>query len=252
MGIDAAFFDRLLQIEAEQGIFRGSSVAILGDCRFLTKWATGDNRADLAQFRERLNMGRVETLDIGGAPTVRIDLHQPLPAELAGKFDVVIDAGTVHCCFDVAAVMKNCLELMKERASIIHMSALTGYFGRCYYKIDPLLFKDFYLQNGFEPVACEYRITMTEYFMARLQRKFLKWLGRESGGFCKIPLGGLYLQHADFVRMKFGADVEGAAHMIPNDAVIIFFARRERAAQFIRPVPSFFMGTNTTSEESNS
>src|SRR3954462_6650607 len=142
MGIDAAFFERIAAIGREQRLFPGANVAILGDFRFHTQWARGASRADLARFARELGLARVETLDIMGPPTITLDLHEPLPDTLVGQFDIVVDAGTVHCCFDVAAVLKNCLALLKQRGSIFHLSALTGYFGRAYYCFNPLLLKD--------------------------------------------------------------------------------------------------------------
>jgi SAM-dependent methyltransferase len=240
MGIDAAFFDRIAAIGTRQGLFPGASVAILGDCRFLTSWATGDNRVDLDRFVQKLGLARAETLDILGKPTIRLDLHESLPPDLAAQFDVVIDAGTVHCCFDVAAVLKNCTHLLKERGTVFHLSALTGYFGRAYYNFNPLLFKDFYLQNRFLPLAFEQRVPSAGANFSRWQHLLHRFLGPSLGAFAPIPIDGLYLEEADALAMRFGPDVSRRPAMIPNDAVIMFAASREKAVPFVRPVPSFF------------
>lgn len=239
MGIDGAFFDRIAAIGAEQGVFPGASVAILGDCRFLTSWATGDNRADLARFSDILGLSRVETLDVMGMPTITLDLHEPLPAELTGQFDVVIDAGTVHCCFDVAAVLKNCLNLLKPRGSVFHLSALTGYFGRAYYAFNPLIFRDFYTQNGFALLAMESRVPSASATRG-LVRWFYRLGGQRLGGFDALSPDGLYLEKASARAMKFGSDVTQRPALVPNDAVIMVAARREQALPFARPIPSFF------------
>ncbi len=247
MGIDSFFWDRLSSIGEVRGIFAGRSVAILGDCRFITSWATGDNAIDLEHFRKVLGIARIETLDIGGAPTIRMDLHEPLPRDLQGQFDVVIDAGTVHCCFDVARVLENCLGLLKDGGTIFHLSALTGFMGRAYYCFNPLLFKDFYAANGFTPITCEYRATKTAFPAARRLRRWLRLRGRQADGFHPIPLETPYLQHADYFRMTFGPDSSHFAQMLPNDAVILFAATRTAPRPFTRPIPSFFAAANPVS-----
>lgn len=240
MGIDAAFLDRIAAIGAKQGLFPGATVAILGDCRFLTSWATGDNRADLGRFAQALGLARVETLDVMGDPTIRLDLHEPLPPELTRQFDVVIDAGTAHCCFDVAAVLKNCLDMLKPQGTIFHLSALTGFFGRAYYSFNPLLFRDFYLQNGFSLLAMEARVPSAGATMPRLLRRLYQIGGRKLGAFDDLLLNGLHLEQASALTMKFGSDMTRKPSTIPNDAVIMVAARREQASPFVRPVPSFF------------
>lgn len=241
MGIDAAFFDRIVTIGTQRGLFAGANVAILGDCRFLTSWATGDNRADLDQFVQKLELARAETLDIMGTPTIRLDLHEPLPPNLMGQFDVVIDAGTAHCCFDVAAVLKNCMNLLKERGTIFHLSALTGYFGRAYYSFNPLLFKDFYLQNEFSLLALEHRVPSAGARFSRLRYLLYRVLGRSVGAFEPISFDGLHLEEASALTMRFGSDLSRSSATIPNDAVVMLAASRERSVPFVRPVPSFFL-----------
>jgi hypothetical protein len=248
MGIDAAFFERIAAIGSEQGLFSGARVAILGDCRFHTAWATGDNRKDLARFAKELNLAQVETLDIMGNPTIVLDLHQPLPDALNARFDVLIDAGTVHCCFDVAAVLKNCLALLKERGTIFHLSALTGYFGRAYYCFNPLLFRDFYLQNGFDLLAIESRVPSAGAGLPRWKQRLYHLLGRRFGQFTPAQSGGSYLEHADGFSLQLGPRMTNKPMLIPNDAVIMVAALRQRLQPFVRPIPSFFseqVGRNT-------
>lgn len=250
MGIDTAFYQRIAEIGTEQGLFPGARVAILGDCRFLTDWATGDNRGDLARFADNLGLARVETLDVMGSPTIELDLHEPLPPTLEGRFDVVIDAGTTHCCFDVAAVLRNALALMRDRGTIFHLSALSGYFGRCYYNFNPLLFKDFYFQNGFTPLALEYRIPSAGMGFSRLRQKLMRGMGRRLAEFGPIPIDGLYLQDASAIAMRFGRDVTKKASVIPNDAIVLFAARRDNALPFTRPIPSFFSAFDRAKDQS--
>src|SRR4051794_17721365 len=99
MGIDTPFLYRIAEIGAKERIFPNGDVLILGDCRFHASWATGDNTVDREKFREIYQLGKVETIDVFGSPSIVMDLHQPVPPELRNRFDMVIDAGTIFCCF---------------------------------------------------------------------------------------------------------------------------------------------------------
>src|SRR5580698_5946813 len=100
MGIDSAFLDRLVSIGTSERIFPGGSVLILGDCKFYTPWASGDNARDRSHFQNAYRLTRLETVDIAGAPSIRLDLQEALPGALRNQFDMIIDAGTLFWCFD--------------------------------------------------------------------------------------------------------------------------------------------------------
>lgn len=240
MGIDAAFYKRIAAIGQEQRLFPGAAVAILGDCHFDTPWATGDNRTDLARFAKELGLARVETLDVLKGATVTLDLQEALPKDLVGRFDTVIDAGTVHCCFDIAAVLKNCLALLNPRGSIFHLSALTGYFGRAYYCFNPLLLRDFYLQNGFDLLAMESRVPSAGIGMPSWLRRFYRLRGHRLGAFIAAHPDELYLEAADSFSLRFGRQSTLKPFSLPNDAVLMVAARRQHMVPFVRPIPSFF------------
>lgn len=241
MAIDETFLERIAAFGAEQGIFPGGNIAILGDCRFLTSWASGNNRRDLVEFQRRYALSRVETLDIGGDPTIHLDLHAPLPDTLHGQFDMVIDAGTMHCCFDVARVLENALSLMKNRAAILHVSAFIGFTGRCYYKIDPSLFFDFYSQNGFSRIDAWVKAGHAATKRHGFFRKLRRLLGLPITPLISLSSGALLVTEANAFTLKLSANLDGAAPAtLPNDSVVICAAWRDAAQPFKRPIPTFF------------
>lgn len=241
MAIDNTFLERIAALGSEWHILPGGSVAILGDCRFITPWATGDNQADLAEFRRRYDLARAETLDIGGNPTIHLDLHAPLPNMLRGQFDMVIDAGTMHCCFDVARVLENILALMKDRGAVLHVSAFVGFTGRCYYKIDPSLLRDFYEQNGFSRIELWAKAGFAQGWLHRVIRKLRSLMGMAVAPVQSIPAGAMMIKRANAFAFDFSDRLEGAAPAtLPNDAVIMCAAWRDAAHPFTRPIPSFF------------
>ena len=72
----------------------GQSCAILGDCE-------QSHVAGLGNFKRQLNFVNVDTFDVNGDPTYKVDLTEPIDEALFGKYDWVIDCGTMQCCFDV-------------------------------------------------------------------------------------------------------------------------------------------------------
>ncbi len=242
MAIDETFLERIVAFGTEQGVFPGGSVAILGDCRFITAWASGDNRRDLAEFQRRHSLARAETLDIAGRPTITLDLHASLPQSLRGQFDMVIDAGTMHCCFDVARVMENMLLLAKQRAAILHVSAFVGFTGRCFYKIDPSMLHDFYSQNGFSRILLWVKAGAAHSLGMRILRKLRRLMGLPITPLQAIPPDAMMIEAADAFSFRFASHPNAAPAALPNDSVVICAAWRDKAQSFTRPVPSFFGG----------
>jgi hypothetical protein len=239
MGIDTPFLERILAIGRQEGVFPGGSVLILGDCRFFASWATGDNAADRQEFKERYKLARVETIDVFGNPSIRMDLHESPPDSLRNQFDMVLDAGTLFCCFDVATVLRNCFDMMKDSAVIIHQAGLTGYFGRCYFNFHPALFRDFYEQNDFVVTNMEVRVFKETCLAAKIQRIWKTWLSRPVGDYKAIDRGS-HVSYADFVDMKFVERTDKTASMLPIDALILCAARRRMRREFLRPLPSYY------------
>ena len=237
MGIDVAFLDRIAELGKGHNLFSAGSVLILGDCKFYTPWSSGDNAMDLLHFRKLFGLARVESVDVAGNPSIKLDLQEQLPSELVSQFDLIIDAGTLFWCFDLASVLKNCLMMLKDRGAMIHVCALTGHFGRGYYNIHPKMFRDFYAQNGFEMLATEIRVHKQPSLVAKAQKKLWGWSGRSTGGY--VPIGGhaLFLKNADFVSMEFTSEATSEAPMLPNDALFLCAAKRERRSAFTRPIP---------------
>lgn len=235
MSIDAQTFAVLLA--ARDGFAAHDTpltAAILGDCAFTTPWATGDNRRDLAEFARRMNLSRVETLDLGGNPTIRADITAALPPGLEGAFDLVLDIGTLYWCFDVAAGWRNCLAMLKPRGMIAHHSALTGYFGRGYYTFQPRLFRDIYVANNFSDI--EIKVRTRKFFPeSGILRRMALRFRRPSAIFQHVEADAIFLRRADWRGLEFSRTVWPEAPMLPNDAEILCIARREIAKPFTVP-----------------
>ena len=78
------------------------------------------------------------------------DLSTPIPVDYHNRFDVLFDC-IANQCFDMARVMRNCLEIVRDGGYIVHCLPLTM-ANQGFYDVSPTLFRDFYGDNGAEVV----------------------------------------------------------------------------------------------------
>ena len=64
-----------------------------------------------------------------------------------GKFDLVIDPGTVEHCFNIGQAIMNAAGAVRDGGVICHLSPM-DMLNHGFYNICPTLFNDFYGQNG--------------------------------------------------------------------------------------------------------
>jgi hypothetical protein len=77
-----------------------------------------------------------------------VDLNQPLPQELAAKFDLIVDTGTCEHCFNIAQAAINLASMLRPQGVIIQAMPLNS-FNHGFYNVNPTWFHDFYPANGF-------------------------------------------------------------------------------------------------------
>lgn len=112
--------------------------------------ALGERYAD-ALFRA-LGAREVASIDFGDheAATMRVDLNQPIPPELEGKFTAVVDFGTLEHVFDVGQSFRNVIDLTAVGGHVIIGTVCTNYAGHGFHQFSPELFFRLFAQNGFE------------------------------------------------------------------------------------------------------
>jgi hypothetical protein len=233
----------------------GTRLGILGECEFhfdnetLHRWFPCEHqndtekgtKASIATFGQALGFACAETLDIAGSPTHRVDLQLPLASELLGRYDWIIDAGTMFWCFDVAAVWRNVLDMLADDGCVMHVAALTGYFGRGYYAMQPRVFRDLYRQNGFDVITLGVRtrptnLTSRHRFLALVQRL----LGNHFG-WRLMSEDAIYLRSASRWSIAFADKLPLTANgtaiepqVVPNNSVVMCFAHRRERVPFSR------------------
>tara|TARA_R110000824_G_scaffold351071_2_gene538067 strand:+ start:13134 stop:13772 length:639 start_codon:yes stop_codon:yes gene_type:complete len=190
----------------------GDSCAILGDCSI---W--GD-------FKD-LGFKRVDTFDILGNPTYKVDLNEPLDSKYLDKYDWVIDSGTLYCCFNPAMVLKNMTDMIKDKGCCLHTSNLCGWFGRGFYSVSPSLYKEFYELNNF---TIEGMGTKTKM----------------SGLWHDIDINSNYLKSADYGSVLFSEDPSPFVEALPNDTLLHCFVSRKERVEYQQPVPEHYVKTD--------
>lgn len=87
--------------------------------------------------------------DYEGA-TLLHDLNRPFPEKLRGRFDLVIDGGTLEHIFDFPSALRHCLELVSVGGHFITITPANQWMGHGFYQFSPeLYFRVFQPENGF-------------------------------------------------------------------------------------------------------
>jgi len=104
-------------------------------------------------FKECLGVVEVNTLDYSSYEGADIlhDLNQPLPDSLKGRFDVVIEAGSLEHVFNFPAAITCLMQLAKVGGTIFGSTVSNNLCGHGFYQFSPeLIFRVFTPENGFE------------------------------------------------------------------------------------------------------
>jgi hypothetical protein len=99
-----------------------------------------------------LGFSDVKVLDLadGETPDYCVDLNGEAPLELAGRFDCIIDPGTLEHVFDAPRALRHLAGMLRTGGRIVHLSApASNNIDHGFYCFSPSFFHDFYACNGF-------------------------------------------------------------------------------------------------------
>ena len=99
----------------------------------------------------KLNLTVVDLVASRGGERI-VNLNDPLPGDLVRAFDIVLDAGTMEHCFNVAQTISNILDMTKVDGFVVHMNPMTM-INHGFFNFSPTFYYDFYGQNGHQLVA---------------------------------------------------------------------------------------------------
>ena len=125
--------------------FREDSDAIL---RWHNMQDKIDEVADSYHFFELLGY-HLDVIDIESARgnEIILNLNDPMPSSLMEQYHLVLDAGTLEHCFNIAQAQKNISEMVVEGGYIMQGNPL-NWFNHGFYNLNPTFYYDFYQQNS--------------------------------------------------------------------------------------------------------
>ena len=106
--------------------------------------------ASFAAILKGIGFGDQDVLDVSDyeKPDMVADLNFPLPDNF-GKYDLVVDNGTIEHVFNIGQAMMNCASLCAVGGVIFHYNP-ANWFNHGFYNLSPAAYFDFYQANGFE------------------------------------------------------------------------------------------------------
>lgn len=135
-----------------------------------------------------------------------VDLNRPLPADLVGRYAMVLDPGTIEHCFNIGQAMMNVAQAVARGGYVAHVNPLSIY-NHGFYNLNPTFYHDFYGDNGF-------------------QVQFMNGLAAREGP-------------GAFFDVKHTERFDG----VPENSVLLVIARRIAERAPVWPVQSKYRGT---------
>lgn len=104
------------------------------------------------RFFSLLGFREYHALDLFGGEGASIlhDLSQPPPQPWRGRFDLIIDGGTLEHIFDIPAALRGIVAMLRTGGTVLHVSPVAGWENHGFYSLQPRVLDQFYRANGFE------------------------------------------------------------------------------------------------------
>ena len=148
-----ATFAQVVKMLREEGLEPHPLPAGLPERTDLPGWRTGPNAAMTSDraFFQALGGLDVVALDCSDYEQAGIiwDLNCPVPAELEGRFGLILDGGTLEHVFDTRVALANIARMLTPGGRVFHTNPATNYLAHGFYQFSPTLYYDWYAANGF-------------------------------------------------------------------------------------------------------
>ena len=162
------------------------------------KWhKTKDPMPETLELFEKIGVN-LTIVDFTASMGVEEIVNLNYPEDL-GKYDVVIDPGTLEHCFNIGQAFINAANAVKDGGVIMHLSPMTM-VNHGFYNLCPTLFNDFYMQNGWEVKeikilpAFPYRINTTGRFNTHMEYLIRCTAVKKADSTLNFPIQTKYLE----------------------------------------------------------
>ncbi len=144
----AVSLPKIKEIFCEQECSINPVVSVKNDTT--TRMRTSDCLDD-ASFFQLFGDIHYDTMDVSSYENASIvhDLNEPIPPELEGKFDFIVDGGTFDHLFDLKMAFANIVKLLKPGGRIFQWNASSNYSNAGYLSFSADFFYDYYALNKF-------------------------------------------------------------------------------------------------------
>ena len=148
-----ATFAQVVRMLREEGLEPRPLPAGMSERNDLPGWRDtpeAENTSDRAFFHA-LGGLRVVALDSSDYEQAEIiwDLNLPVPAELEGRFGLILDGGTLEHVFDTRVALASVARMLAPGGRVVHTNPATNYLAHGFYQFSPTLYYDWYAANGF-------------------------------------------------------------------------------------------------------
>ena len=121
----------------------------------------------------------VQTIDIldwyDSRANLRLDMNQPVAADLHDRYGMFIDIGCLEHVFDTRQCIENCMRMVAPGGHYVLHTPVSGYVGHGFHTFDPKGLSLALTLNGFEVVYQRYT-TKEGRFLERPKGDTLIWL----------------------------------------------------------------------------
>jgi len=108
----------------------------------------------------------LDVSDYEGADIIH-DLNVPIPPSLKGRFQAVVDAGSLEHVFNVAVSLQNCMDMVVIGGHLVIVTPTNNFCGHGLYQFSPELFFELLTpENGFELRGLLVKPTTARFFYA--------------------------------------------------------------------------------------
>jgi hypothetical protein len=104
------------------------------------------------QFFTALGFSEIHSMEYGTTENAsyRWDLNYPVTASWHEQYDFIYDGGTIEHVFHVPNALESICYMLKVNGRVFHESAASGSIDHGFYALQPTLFHDYYLAQGFQ------------------------------------------------------------------------------------------------------
>lgn len=134
-GVKGAFSDMLLK---KHGL----------NFKSIDTWNGGDGHTE--KLFMMLGADQVESIDYSPyeRATIIHDLNNPVPQELHGQFDFILDCGTLEHIFDVRMVIQNIKDMLKVGGTYCVVTNTNNFIGHGFYQFSPEFFRTVFSEEA--------------------------------------------------------------------------------------------------------